>query len=273
MKKVYIDEKSISDYRDFIPSDFDEILFSENVVKIGMEFSGMPSGAIICKFTDDGKPAKLLSVYVLPEARRLGVGSSLIFAALKELADHGIERLAVKYTADGDRASLLEFLSSVGFEADSYETPIGSVTLSEASEKIGKVFAGAEEQGKAISELSNAEKNVFVKVLGKTADIYSKDYLGRKPESFVIMRDNYIKSVLAFSGESEDRLNLDYAYSADPREFAMLLKYALRKLGADYPGDTVIEMLLVNENSRELYERIFGKSEGSVSIVEGSLSF
>ncbi len=273
MKRVYIDEKNISEYKDFIPSDLYETLFSENVLRLGMEFSGMPAGAILCKYGDDKKPAKLLSIYVIPEARRLGIGSGLILAAAKELAVRNKESLSFRFIGTEDRKTLIPFLSSVGCEVDVTDTPVGSVTLGEAAKELNSFFENAQEQGKAISELTNAEKNVFVKVLGKTADHYSKDYLSGKPESFVIMRDNYIKSVLAFSEEDEDTLSLDYAYSADPRDFAMLLKYAARRLSESYGEDVRIEMLLMNESSREIYGRMFGEPEMKVAVAEGTLSF
>ncbi len=271
MKKIILDQKNADKYLDMIPSDYVEHIFSEDTICMGMEYLDIPSGVIICRCKDDNKPAKLLSIYVKPEARRLGIGTALFLALVKELAHRKKESLTFRFQESGDRVSLVPFLTEMGCDADVFGVPVGTVSLSEAEEKINRVFEGAEEKGSAIDDLSNADKNIVIKLLGRTADIHTMDYLSGKPESFVIMKDGIIRATLMFSEENEKLLNLDYAYACEPVEFAMILKCAVKRLREAYPSDTVIEMLLMNDSSRGLYGRLFGETEEYIDIAEGEL--
>ena len=88
------------------------------------------------------KTAELLSIYVAPEARRLGIGTDLLRDAVQNMKKAGCSEIHFKYSEYGDRTALTPFFNNIGFETDVDEMLLGKKPLSEIIADAGKKGVG-----------------------------------------------------------------------------------------------------------------------------------
>ena len=270
MKKELISLANYPEYGKVIPAELVDFLSSKDVHFVGAEFAMSAVGAAIWRNDEGSDCGTLLSLYVLPEARLLGVGTFLLESVVEEMVKAHKKRLAFKYVDSGDRSLLTEFFASVGTDTYIEEVPVGRTTIKEAVKVIAEKGEGVNRSGSRASDLDVKDKAAAIKWLNKVSDGRAGEYFGKKPESYFVVRDEKVKSALVISRESENVISLDYAYSENPLDLLGLLKNALSDVAKAYPSDTAIEMLLSTESGQKLFEKLFGETTGTMRVISCS---
>ena len=273
MRCENIDRDNFELYSEMIPGDLDEILFQKNIHSFGAVFAETPVGAVVWSEDEEDSYGRLMSIFVAPEARRLGVGTFLLEAVAKEMEAAGKEGITFKYSESGERRLLTLFFNISGFETDSFELPVGRISFLEAAKALKALPGSEKEAGTPVSKLAVKDRNALLTWIRKMSPENATEYSVMRPESFAVLDGGEVKGALLFSKEDESTLSLDYAYSSDPKSLIGMLILALKTLAADYSKDTVIEMLLATDSGRGLYEKLFGPTEFFCKITECRQSF
>lgn len=267
MKSEIISLANYPAYGESIPVEFVENLSSPDVHFIGAQFAMSTVGAAIWHNDEGSEYGTLLSLYVLPEARLLGVGTFLLESVVEEMKKAHKKGISFKYEVSGDKALLSDFFASVGYDTQSLEVPLGSISLKEAVKAIAEKAEGVKMSGSKASELGVKEKAIAVKWLNKVSGGRAAEYIGKQPENFFTVRDDKVKSALILSANSENVLSLDYAFSENPLDLLGMLKSALNEIAGKYSPDTEIEMLLSTQAGQNLYEKLFGEAASKCELV------
>ena len=261
MIKETVSSDNLSGYAGIIPDEY-LIGFDEGSVNAtGVVFGDSPSGAVV--WHEDKSNIVLDSLYVLPEYRRLGVGSKL-------LEDFAGKHLKFSYIAYGDRVTLEPFFIASDIVFDRSDCGLGSFTLAEAKAALEKkkvTKSGA--VGIMGNELTFRDKAVVGKWLLDNYGVDVSPYLTEKPLSaFIIDGDSVRSAVLLRIGES-DALDLDFVYTTPGNEiaFAGLLNRVFAENEKLFDKDIRIEMLLATDEGKKLYEGLFGEAKIKVPMI------
>ena len=268
-----ITNQNYEEYMDMVPHEFDNGLVSGRYFAIGAKLAGRVVGAAVWEAPDEKKLGTLHSIYVAPEARRLGTGTELLRALTEKIEENGLEGLEFSYVAEGDRLTLSPFFEKYKVELDISPCELGSVTLKEVLEAMTKKNIKAQNaSGKRLSEIPKSEYPVIDKWMHRHIGECVTDYLSLGSAGYISMNNGNVESALLFSTEFEGVLNLTYAYAAKGSEVKLpgLMALAVLDLTRNPFADITIEMLLVNEASRKLYEGLFGPAPFKVSVVRGA---
>jgi GNAT superfamily N-acetyltransferase len=93
------------------------IAHDRSVVALGGTRFGRPIGLILAELSDDGADGVVLSLFVRPGYRGIGVGTALLAALEVLLTDRGCQRLSMTYDAtDPTSAALEAMLRRCGWE-------------------------------------------------------------------------------------------------------------------------------------------------------------
>ncbi|MCR5097878.1 MAG: GNAT family N-acetyltransferase [Lachnospiraceae bacterium] len=231
-------------------------------------FAGKPVGTVAWKKADDAA-GELLSLYVAPEARRLGIGTGLLGYSVIEMQKAGLKEIKFKYSDYGDRTSLTPFFNDSGFETDVDEMPLGRMKLSDirtAAKKKG--IDKARDEGDCIFDLDGkvkaAARNALSQVCGVDLDIYDRQW----PGTYVLMDGNNVKTAAFLREEDDNLISLDYLLnSGSPENLASLIEKILNRISEHYSDDTEVEMLLATGSGAKLYEAMFGKTHATYRMA------
>ncbi|MCR5278234.1 MAG: GNAT family N-acetyltransferase [Lachnospiraceae bacterium] len=273
MRREIINKDNVQLYIDMIPSDLEDLLFQKNVHAFGAVFAETPVGAVIWADTEGDTYGRLLSLFVVPEARRLGVGTYLLETVASDMVDAGKEGIAFKYNESGDRRFLTLFFNIVGFETDTSDVPVGRVTFGDAARALKDLPGIETEAGIPVSHLAGKEKAVLHNWISRMSPENASIYMRTKPDSFAVIDDGEVKGALLFRKEDEETISLDYAYSSNPRSLIGMLSLALKTIAPECTKDTRLEMLLATDAGRGLYEKLFGPTEYFMRIAECRQNF
>ncbi len=268
-----ITKQNYEEYMDMIPHELDRGIVSDRYKAIGVKLVGRPVGAAVWEGPSDRERGSLLSLFVTPAARRLGGGTELFRTLIEKIREDGIEALEFSYVAEGDRLCLTPFFEKYEVALVTESCPLGRVNLKEVLESLTKknIKAG-NATGKKLSELSREERPVVDKWIHKHINEYLSDYLEEGSLGYVTMKEGNVESALLFSTEFKGTVNLSYTYAAKGGEVKLpgLMASAVLDFAKTLSGDTVFEMLLVNEASKRLYEGLFGPAPCEVEVVHGA---
>ncbi|MCR5403358.1 MAG: GNAT family N-acetyltransferase [Butyrivibrio sp.] len=273
MNRITITKKNLNDFESMIPRELHEAVAAEKVSAIGMKFSGMEAGAAVWTDNPGDDYGTLLSLFVPPEFRGLDVGHCLLQEAIFDMGAAKKAGITFKYEDEGQRRTLTPFFNSFGFRTDVFETPLGRITLKEASDRIESTFGKVEQLGEAIKRLGGDDQRIASEYITSLYGAESRLYFSSKPDSFIIIDKGKAKGVLLFSEEEETVLSLDYAFSKSPKHLAGLLKYAIMSLSENYAPETKVEMLLTTPEGMNLFKGLFGEANDIVRIARCRQSF
>ena len=268
MKLYALTADNIHAYREVLPSQLDAQIQTGGARCIGAEFAGTPAGAAVWAELPDEDHGKLLSVYVLPEARRLGIGWALVREVVQDMVKRGKKGISLQYSADGDRLGLAPFMNEVGLRTTVHPVALGRIRLGDVAEWFSK-FGEITPVGSALGDLAPDERGQVIRWIAGISGELPQTYLSGHPESFVVLRNHKVRAALLLREEQKPDgmvLSLDYAVSEDSRELMGLLRVAEQSLSGMYGPETPIEMLLMSRESERLYERLFGEPEAVVFI-------
>lgn len=273
MRYESIDKDNYKLYAEMIPSDIDHILFHKNVHAYGAVFAETPVGVAVWSESDRDVFGRLLTLFVLPEARRMGIGSFLLETVMEKMREAGKEGICCKYSDTGDRAFLTPFLNEMGIETEVISVPVGRVKLLDAAKAVKNIPGAGKETGVPSGRLSGREKNCVCRWIEELSGGDATAYLSGQPESFFVLEGDEVKSALLFSKEDEETLSLDYALSSDPKSLVGLLSSAVIEYANRYSKDTWIDMLLTTDSGQGLYQKLFGETYLRTRVAECRQSF
>ncbi len=273
MRRETINKDNLKLYAEMIPAELGPLLFQKNTHAFGAIFAETPVGVAMWDDAENDSYGRLMSIYVAPEARRMGIGTYLLESVMKDMQDAGKEGISGKYSDAGDRALLTPFFTEFGIEIETLDVPVGRVTLLEAVKAIKNIPGAGKETGVSSADLSGREKNTAIKWIETLSGESAGQYMTGKPESFFVLDGEDVRSALLFRKEDEETLSLDYAISQDPKSLVGLLSLAVQHYALEYSKDTKIEMLLATHSGLGLYERLFGTTPLSTRVSEYRQNF
>lgn len=249
------------------------MLQKEGLHALGVFFLEETQGALVWEETVQG--AEIRSIYIKPDARRLGLGSALLRCLQKELQKKqsaGAE-LSISYIEDGERSLLTPFLAESGFLMEQVRFPQGEVTLAQLQETLLPRLGGARENTKSLYQLLPKSHRICAQWLKEQLDAQLTPYLGKRPESFIFIEKDEVQGAVLLR-EQENAISLDYCYvkANRPRTIALLFAQAITHLGTLYAPDTQIRMTLSTPQAQRLFEKLFGTAKQETIFCSGSLT-
>ena len=249
------------------------MLQKEGLHALGVSFLEEAQGALVWGETVQG--AEIRSLYIRPDARRLGLGSALLRCLWRELQkkqSDGAE-LLISYIEDGERSLLTPFLAESGFLMEQARFPQGEVTLAQLQETLLPRLGGARGNVKPLYQLLPKFQRICAQWLKEQLGAQLTPYLGKRPESFIFIEKDEVQGA-ALLREQENAISLDYCYvkTNQPQTLALLFSQAITHLGTLYAPDTQIRMTLSTPQAQKLYEKLFGTAKQETIFCSGSLT-
>lgn len=239
----------------------------EGIYALGVWFLEEAQGALV--WEEDGQSVALDSIYIRPQARRLGLGTALIQRFLREIRTEERE-ISVSYVEEGERSLLTPFLRDNGFFIDTAAFPAGAVTLRRLNEELLPQLKTNRSGVRPICQLSVRERGVCERWLKEQLDLPIQPYLSQEPASFAAIRGGEVQGAVLLRRQGED-IALDYCWimQSNPMVLAKLLACAIEHLDEFYAPETRVRMALSTAQAQALFERLFGQTEGKTCFCSG----
>lgn len=272
MKIVPLNHGTLAEWARFLPEAvFVELMQGNPRLRAaGVIFLREPQGAVVWEEREE--EWILESIYVARKARRLGLGSVLLAYLSGELRRSKCPRLTVSYVQQDERRALTPFLLKCGYRVDTYEVPLGAVTLATVRKVLEKNKILRRAGGtKPLYQLTGQENLQCREWLFRKTGETMYRYMGENPASFLLMREGKIVGAVLLSREAE-AISLDYCWIAAGREQGLFLLLAdvVCDLSVQNPADVRIEMILSTTQAQCLYEHLFGEAKETVTLCRGS---
>lgn len=176
------------------------MLQKEGLHALGVSFLEEAQGALVWGETVQG--AEIRSLYIRPDARRLGLGSALLRCLWRELQkkqSDGAE-LLISYIEDGERSLLTPFLAESGFLMEQARFPQGEVTLAQLQETLLPRLGGARGNVKPLYQLLPKFQRICAQWLKEQLGAQLTPYLGKRPASFIFIEKDEVQGRCAVTG-------------------------------------------------------------------------
>ncbi len=262
MEFLIIDKNRTELFEKLLPEGAKESISAGKSKAVGALFTGEAAGCALWREDAGNKKAVLLYLYVLPEFRRMGVGSGLISASIGTIIKDGMKDMAFSYQEKEETFALTPFFNACGLETISYRVPMGRVTLKDVAKALEENGLGKVEPcGEAISRMPAAERAVVCREIEELSGESAGEYTEQLPDSYAYCKDGKAAGMLLMHEEEGGVLSLDYLYnSAGSTKLAGMIRRAFSDIFKSYPRDTVVEMMLSTASGERLYERFFGEA-------------
>ena len=136
MRTENIGKQNWEKYKDMIPHEYDRGVIFGKYHALGVTMNDRAVGAILWEDPMEGDYGALLSLYVLPEARRLGAGTELMRSMLTMTREKKIPGLEFHYVEEGDRIALSPFFRKFRVPMEKETCPLGRVSLNDAMDVL-----------------------------------------------------------------------------------------------------------------------------------------
>ena len=239
----------------------------EGLYALGVRFLDEAQGALV--WEEDEQNVALESIYVRPQARRLGLGKALIQRFVRETWREGRE-IRISYVEEGERRLLTPFLENSGFFIDTAAFPTGAVPLQRLNEELLPQLGTNRSGTRPLYQLSARERGVCEKWLKEQLALPMKPYLVTEPASFAVIKSGEVQGAVLLRRQDEGII-LDYCWimQSNPLILARLLACAIEHLDEFYAPETIVRMTLSTTQARVLFERLFGQTEETTSFCSG----
>ena len=268
---------AIQKYEEFIPGEYSSGINQTRFQVLGAAMFREPCGALV--FETEKTPGKtpqgrLVSIYVSPAHRRLGVGSSLLSSFLSHLRALRLYEASFFVRLEGDRRMLPPFFQQQeGVETEILEFPLGRCSIKDviAAFRENGLLKGAA-SGTVAADLKGPERQIVSAYLREEFDQPLEDYLNAETPGFFQVDHSELSGILLFS-RGEAALELSYLLNkgGDGRRLAGLLLSAKEHLERLYSPWEHLEMLLTTDQALALYRKMFGEPRDRAVLLRGSI--
>lgn len=224
---------------------------------------GAHVGALVGRFTDD-KEYEIMSLFVLPEYRKTGVGEKLLETLADVISAQEADVSLSFACISADELELKSFLEKNGFEEyKNTDSHIFSVTIEEiakskllSEKKKANYPCFNDLSKKQLEALDALEGEGFIPKPfgGFTSERVEKDV------SIAVFRGDQPTAYAVIERENDDLLILSSLYvneTQNPTAFVRLLSCCFVRLNDKYTEDTVLLLPTVNEESENLFSKFF----------------
>ena len=224
---------------------------------------GVHVGALVGRFTDE-KDYEILSLFVLPEYRKRGVGE-LLLETLWEVLDNLEANVKISFLClSDDESELADFLEKNGFEEyRNMNSHVFAVTIEELkktklfADKVSVHFPNFNDLTKAqLTALDNLTGAGFVP---KPDGGFTSKQIEKEMSAAFFKRGKPV-AYAVIERENDDLLILSSLYVSEkepPATLMKLLRSVLEALDEKYTEDTVLLLPTVNEDSERLFSDLF----------------
>ncbi len=225
--------------------------YKEKITLGAIDDNGKAAGALCAGLMDS--QADIISLYVIPEARKKGCAELMLDTLDELLSDSDLDAISAEFLEDGDS---LAFYRSMGYElfrgSSQYYMTMGEfyrTTLYKKHIKDKKIIGI-----RRVSSFSPKKKRAFEAFAG-TAD-YNPEW-----STAHFIKGLFTSAMLA--DHSEDSVTIEWIYSRVHNPIALLkhLRALVQKIEEEFPGRNDIRIRMAFEN--ELLAEKFRKLTGS----------
>ncbi len=236
------------------------VRFNAEVFALALVEEEQIYGAIACEHRDFEIAVRAL--YVLPEYRRQGYGTTLLEAAADIAAYYdGLEVFTTDFTEALDEDNgLKEFFTFAGFELEEDPDAVAyQVTIGDLIEAKGLQVSDIPSQIENYAHLTSGERGLLLQEPHPFMPLYM-DGGWIEPEASCFLNDEYgmLGCVVFVSGP--DDLSLEWV-RIDPKasiHLIPMLAYSARALAAKYPRDKKLIIPVISAESHKLVKHLFG---------------
>lgn len=223
-------------------------------------------GALVGRFTGQGE-YEILSLFVLPEFRRQGVGELLLETLQEVLAEYDANVSITFACLSNTDKELKHFLESQDFEEHrSLDSHLFATTVEELMNSKLKSTKSKVEYP-CFAELNNKQLSALEELSGegfipKPLRGFSSDRIEAEMSTAIFKGKTPI-AYAAVERENDDMLMLTSLYVNDPDSPSTLLKLlrcVLNRVNEKYTEDTVILLPAVTEESEEMFTTLFDEN-------------
>ena len=229
-------------------------------------------GALIGRFTDPGE-YEILSIYVLPEYRKQGVGEFMLDTLAEVIGDLDANVSITFVCRFEDDKDLVTFLEEQEFEEyQSDESHMFAVTIGELLEtKLNKSNLNvdyptfADLSKKQLECLSKTKGNKFVP---KPAGGFASKLIETEVSTAVLKGDDPVAyATVERVDDSTVMLSNLYVNDEENTTLLRLLRCVMRRLKENYSPDTVILIPTVNDDSQEILTSMFNEDADFTDVL------
>ncbi len=266
MEVYALDKTNINEFSFLLEASAVEAIRQEKAQAFCVKKDDRHVGALCGHFVDD-REYEILSIYVLPEYRKQGVGEKLLETLGQVLGNQDANVSITFASLTRDEKELLNFLEKMDFEEyQDTDFHLFSITL----EELSKTKLKSEKSKVDYPAFSEVSKDV----LEKLSQMKSQGFVPKPTEGFegpyvdqdlstVVLKKNTPLAYAVVEKQDDATLMLSSLYVDDPENPTTLLKLLrciLNKALKKYKEDTVILLPTVNEASLTMFATIFEKN-------------
>ncbi len=233
---------------------------SPDTYGFGAVEDGMPVGAIAVSC--EPPEAEIISLYVIEEVRREGIGTALFTEALEmAMVQEPIEYMYVAgETVTEGEDTLLPFVTALMFDIVDTGKDF-TLSVSEAFESEGmKKILSAKEKGECFADLSPKQKKLIYKKELDVPDYLSVDMICEDISFVTLDKDeSSIVDCLLFV-EDKGQLVLAWTKSGSDNPYGLvsLMARSMKEICKKEQKDRIIHFPVINDASENLLKHIFG---------------
>lgn len=232
--------------------------FAGDTIAFGAVDDGIPVGAVAVRFNPP--EAEVISLYVIADHRKQGIGFSLVFRALQEaMLQPRISGLTIPYAENTGEDVYTGFFESLDFDIDDVGTNY-SITISEALDSPEfKKLKETDFDCVPFTKLLSQEKNLL---FAEDAGLY--DYANakklREDLTFAVFDEDRKKvtGCIAFIEEADSLVLAWLHVEGNPILTVELILKALSVIKETESPDRLLYIPVVNDTSDKLAHHLFG---------------
>ncbi len=258
-------------FRKLIDDDVMNILLDGGCVALGITEDEVPVAACVADPGEDGV-GEILSIYVIPEKRRDGYGTEILFDTVNMLYDYdNMFSVKASFAESEEENGLKGFFEYMGFEFEKDET-MGSFSFSVADmASSDKVKGDIDKRVTGFKDVLTSTKNALA---GKHGAIPRYRGLGEIDEELSCIVDDKKKDpedvscLVVGRNKNDNVLDIVWAYANENTlDFIHMLRFAVVRALKKYGKDMTIRAPFINETSKKLLEKLLCGKQKPIDTV------
>ncbi|MCR5453322.1 MAG: GNAT family N-acetyltransferase [Lachnospiraceae bacterium] len=268
MKTEIIKKSNISEWMDLIHPDLVYDIKQSNTYVCGCTFLGGPQGVVI--WSEEKTRAELKYIYVSPDTREMGIGTSLIRKVCAQLYEKGIKELSYSFSSEDSRISIEYFLDTLGGVSDVISLPYGSVTFDDI--KHNEKFKDFPDSTRvtALSDLLPSQKSLVSDMIELKAEGRLGEYASCELSGVIFSKNNKDIETLLLVNSEDNIYHVEYLSSvpnsSNIKEIVCFINEKISKM-KDSEGK-VLDAVLASKSSLNMFKNITDNID-KINFVQG----
>ena len=231
-----------------------------SIAAIGAADGDTAVGAISGYVDEDGT-FDILSFYVAPKYRKMGVGTALLEALKTVAADRKVPLRLAFCEGDAEADTLLAFMKAGGYKETDRGERLHHFTVGSLKNKVYFPAKYKNSHVRSFEELSNAEiKKIAVKTAERHRDMPEEGFTSphvNKSCSFAYYKKGIVRGYLVCDDTAGGEVTVSALFAKDKYAMAGVLRAFASAVKAAYKAPTVIVMPVPTDRYDGLFDKLF----------------